>query len=103
MFTSDNFNKYPEARELLEAMIAERIELPFFAQCDTQIERQEDLVELLARAGCFQMFVGAESFDTEALRAAHKFQNHRRSTADRRALPQVRDHQPLLQHPRLPL
>ena len=75
MFTSDNFNKYPEAPALLEAMIAERIELPFFAQCDALIERQEDLVELLARAGCFQIFVGAESFDTEALRAAHKFHN----------------------------
>lgn len=75
MFTSDNFNKYPEVRELLGAMIAERIELPFFAQCDSQIERQEDLVELLARAGCFQLFVGAESFDTAALKAAHKFHN----------------------------
>jgi len=75
MFTSDNFNKYPEVRELAEAMIAERIELPFFAQCDAQIQRDPDLVELLARAGCFQMFVGVESFDTAALRAAHKFHN----------------------------
>jgi radical SAM superfamily enzyme YgiQ (UPF0313 family) len=71
MFTSDNFNKIAVARELLEAMVAERIRLPFFVQCDTQVERQEDLVELLARAGCFQMFVGAESFDRAALRAAH--------------------------------
>jgi hypothetical protein len=76
MFTADNFNKYPEVRQLLEAMIDERIRLPFFAQCDTQIARQEDLVELLARAGCFQMFVGVESFQREALRGAHKFQNH---------------------------
>jgi hypothetical protein len=75
MFTSDNFNKYPEVRELLDAMIAERIGLPFFAQCDAQIHRQEDLVELMARAGCHQIFVGAESFDTEALRGAHKFHN----------------------------
>lgn len=75
MFTSDNFNKYREARELLEAMIEEEIRLPFFVQCDAQIERQEDLVELLARAGCYQIFVGAESFDTAALRAAHKFHN----------------------------
>ena len=75
MFTSDNFNKYPEARELLDAMIAEDIRLPFFVQCDAQIERQEDFVELLARAGCYQIFVGAESFDTAALRAAHKFHN----------------------------
>jgi radical SAM superfamily enzyme YgiQ (UPF0313 family) len=75
MFTSDNFNKYPDVRELLDAMIAERIELPFFAQCDAQIHRQEDLVEHMARAGCHQIFVGAESFDAGALRAAHKFHN----------------------------
>jgi radical SAM superfamily enzyme YgiQ (UPF0313 family) len=74
-FTSDNFNKYPEVEELLEAMVEERIRLPFFVQCDAQIERQPKLVALLARAGCFQMFVGAESFSIEALRAAHKFHN----------------------------
>jgi radical SAM superfamily enzyme YgiQ (UPF0313 family) len=75
MFTSDNFNKYPQVDELLEAMIAERIELPFFAQCDAQIHRQGDLVARMARAGCHQIFVGAESFDTEVLRGAHKFHN----------------------------
>lgn len=76
MFTADNFNKYPEVRQLLEAMIEEKIRLPFFVQCDTQIARQDDLVELLARAGCFEMFVGVGSFQREALRGAHKFQNH---------------------------
>jgi len=75
MFTSDNFNKYPDVRILAEAMIAERIELPFFAQCDAQIHRDPDLVRLLARAGCFQMFVGAESFNAATLRDAHKFHN----------------------------
>lgn len=76
MFTSDNFNKIPEARELLLGMIADGVRLPFFAQCDAMVYRQEELVELMARAGCFQMFVGAESFSREALRAAHKLQNH---------------------------
>ncbi|MFL5531549.1 MAG: B12-binding domain-containing radical SAM protein [Gemmatimonadales bacterium] len=76
LFTADNFNKYPEVKQLLEAMIEERIRLPFFAQCDAQIWRQEELIELLARAGCFQIFVGVESFQREALRGAHKFQNH---------------------------
>lgn len=75
MFTSDNFNKYPQAPELLEAMIAERVRLPFFVQCDVQIERQEELLALMARAGCFQMLVGVESFRREALREAHKLQN----------------------------
>jgi len=76
MFTSDNFNKYPEVPELLAAMIEEKIRLPFFVQCDAQVFRQEDLVAQLARAGCFQMFVGVESFRREALRDAHKLQNH---------------------------
>jgi radical SAM superfamily enzyme YgiQ (UPF0313 family) len=75
MFTSDNLNKYGEVRELARAMIAERVEIPFFAQCDAQIERDPELVGLLARAGCFQMFVGAESFDSAVLRGAHKFHN----------------------------
>ena len=75
MFTSDNFNKFPEVRALLEAMVEERIRIPFFVQCDAQVHRQPELVELLARAGCFQMFVGAESFSTDALRGAHKFHN----------------------------
>ncbi len=75
MFTSDNFNKYPEAEALLEAMVEERLGLDFFVQCDTQIARQEHLVELLGRAGCFQMFVGVESFNRQTLLAAQKGQN----------------------------
>lgn len=75
MFTSDNFNKDPQVEELLRAMIRTGVELPFFVQCDTQIVRQPQLVELLARAGCWQMFVGVESFDREILKAQHKFHN----------------------------
>lgn len=75
MFTSDNFNKYPEAEKLLEAMIEERLGLEFFVQCDSQISRQEALVRLLAKAGCFQMFIGVESFNRQTLLAAHKGQN----------------------------
>lgn len=76
MFTSDNFNKYPQAEELLTEMIKQRLGLQFFVQCDTQIARQEQLVELLGRAGCFQMFVGVESFNRQTLLAAKKGQNH---------------------------
>lgn len=56
-------------------MVVERIGLKFFVQCDTQIAKQEGLVELLAKAGCYQMFVGVESFDRETLIAANKKQN----------------------------
>jgi radical SAM superfamily enzyme YgiQ (UPF0313 family) len=76
MFTSDNFNKYAEAKDLLAQMIAEKIEIPFFVQCDTQIAKQEELVSLLGRAGCFEMFVGVESFSRQTLLAVHKTQNH---------------------------
>ena len=75
MFTSDNFNKYPEAEELLSAIVEERLGLEFFVQCDTQIARQERLVALLAEAGCFSMFVGVESFNRQTLLAAQKGQN----------------------------
>jgi hypothetical protein len=76
MFTSDNFNKYAEAKELLEQMIAENIRLPFFAQCDTQMAKQEELISLMGKAGCFEIFVGVESFSRKTLLAAHKTQNH---------------------------
>jgi len=76
MFTSDNFNKYPDAEKLLHGMIEEKINIPFFVQCDTQIVRQEHLIELLSKAGCFQIFVGVESFNRKILLAASKGQNH---------------------------
>jgi len=76
MFTSDNFNKYSDAPDLLRQMIEEKLDIPFFVQCDTQVAKQEDFVELLGRAGCFEMFVGVESFNRQTLLAAHKAQNH---------------------------
>jgi radical SAM superfamily enzyme YgiQ (UPF0313 family) len=45
-------------------------------QCDVQVVRQPRFVELLGRAGCYQMFVGVESFDRAALLAVRKNQNH---------------------------
>jgi len=56
-------------------MVEERLGLEFFVQCDTQIARQERLVALLAKAGCYQMFVGVESFNRQTLLAAQKGQN----------------------------
>jgi len=76
MFTSDNFNKYPDAPELLEAMIAENLQLPFFVQCDTQVAKQPELIKLMGRAGCFMVLLGVESFDVAALRGVGK--NHNR-------------------------
>jgi len=82
MFTSDNFNKYAEARPLLEAMIEAGLRLPFFVQCDVQLVRDEALVALLARAGCAQVFVGVESFSRSVLKSVRKHQNHPSRYAD---------------------
>jgi hypothetical protein len=79
MFTSDNFNKYAEVRQLLRAMIDEDIRIPFFAQCDVHLEKDEELVSLLARAGCVQVFVGVESFSRATLKSVRKFQNDPRA------------------------
>ncbi len=75
MFTSDNFNKYPEVREFCEALARERLPLKFLCQCDSQIAEDPDLVNLLGQAGCEQIFVGVESFDRQVLRSAKKFHN----------------------------
>jgi radical SAM superfamily enzyme YgiQ (UPF0313 family) len=82
MFTSDNFNKYAEAKELLEQVIAEKLGIRYFVQVDTQIAKQEELLSLLGRAGCFEMFVGVESFSRKTLLAAHKTQNHPSTYSD---------------------
>jgi hypothetical protein len=76
MFVSDNFNKFPQVRDLLQAMIDERLGLRFFCQCDAQIAKEPGLVELLARAGGYEMFVGVESFNRKTLKAAGKHHNH---------------------------
>ena len=76
IFTSDNFNKYPEAPALLRAMADERLELQFFCQCDAQIADQEELMSLMHKANCWQIFVGVESFNRRTLLSAHKGHNH---------------------------
>jgi hypothetical protein len=76
MFTSDNFNKYADAKNLMREMIEQNVRIPFFVQCDTQVAKQEEFVSLMARAGCFEIFVGVESFNRKTLLAAHKTQNY---------------------------
>ncbi len=75
VFTSDNFNKFPLAPELLNAMIDEKIGVRFWFQADTQIVKQENLVQLIGRAGGAEMFLGVESFDSVALKGIQKRHN----------------------------
>jgi radical SAM superfamily enzyme YgiQ (UPF0313 family) len=75
VFTSDNFNKFPKAPELLTAMIEEKVGIRFWFQADTQIVKQEKLVELIGRAGGAEMFLGVESFDSADLKEIQKRHN----------------------------
>lgn len=75
MFVSDNFNKYPHVEDLLLEIIKEKFRIRFFCQCDTQIARQPELIELLRRAGCFEIFIGVESFNRSILKNVRKFHN----------------------------
>jgi Radical SAM superfamily len=77
MFTSDNFNKYPEARALCEAIIAAglHLKLRFFIQCDTQIHRQSELLKLFSAAGVYCIFFGVESLSQATLTEVSKRQN----------------------------
>jgi radical SAM superfamily enzyme YgiQ (UPF0313 family) len=63
-------------------MIFEDRRIPFFVQCHTQVAKHEELVSLLGRAGCFEMFVGVESFNRKTLLAAHKTQNYPSTYSD---------------------
>jgi len=75
VFTSDNFNKFPEAESLLSAMVDENVGIRFWFQADTQIVNQEKLVDLIAKAGGAEMFLGTESFDEQNLKTVHKRHN----------------------------
>jgi hypothetical protein len=74
-FTSDNFNKYDAREELLTRMIEEKIDIPWMCQCDTDVLEQPEFVGLMGRAGCYQVFLGVESFDRRVLQAVHKGHN----------------------------
>jgi hypothetical protein len=75
-FTSDNLNKWQGVVELCEAIIEEGLnDLQYFVQCDVQIEREPELLELFAKAGVYQVFLGIESFNQTTLSKIHKTQN----------------------------
>ena len=76
LFTMDNFNKNPSTPALLDAMAENGLTVPFFAQVDSQIGKQEWLVEKMARAGCAIMMVGVESLNRVTLKQFHKYHNH---------------------------
>ncbi len=78
-FTDDNFARNSKWREVFEMLIRlreqENIPIQFMIQADTQSHKIPDFIDLAARAGCTQVFIGMESINPQNLKAVGKTQN----------------------------
>ncbi len=75
-FCDDNFTANKRrARELLEAMIAEKLHFRWSTQVRADLARDPDLVRLMRRAGCHTVFIGFESVNARSLTEMKKSQN----------------------------
>lgn len=78
-FTDDNMARNPRWREVFERLIrlreVEGYHVSFMMQVDVPSYRLPDFVDLAARAGCTQVFIGLESLNPDNLKAASKGQN----------------------------
>jgi hypothetical protein len=77
-FTDDNFARKKLWRETFEAIIKlreEGIKITFMMQVDLA-RKPKDFVNLAAKAGCTQVFIGMESVNPENLKAEGKKQNN---------------------------
>jgi len=83
----DNFigNK-KRVRELLEALVKwrERVrpKMGFLTEASVNLAEQDDLLDLMVRAGFKKVFVGLETPVPECLQECHKVQNAKRDLAD---------------------
>ena len=75
-FYDDNFTASPaRTKALLAAMIAEGFTFRWSTQVRADVARDEELVELMRRAGCHTVFVGFESVNPESLAEMNKRQS----------------------------
>ncbi len=75
-FCDDNFTaNRSRARELLEAMLAQRYQFQWSTQVRTDLARDPDLVRLMKRAGCHTVFIGFESVNPRSLALMKKNQS----------------------------
>src|SRR5947199_8110997 len=77
-FTDDNFARNPHWKDILEGLMrlrVEGLEFSFMVEADLVDWKIPRFVELLAQAGCNQVFMGVETVRQETLNAARKRQN----------------------------
>jgi hypothetical protein len=73
-FADDNLTLRKRwAKDLMRAL--EPLKISFICQSSVDVAKDEELLGLMAKAGCVGILVGFESLDPEALREANKTQN----------------------------
>jgi radical SAM superfamily enzyme YgiQ (UPF0313 family) len=74
-FYDDNFTASPrKAKELLREMIRLRLGFRWSTQVRSDVARDPELLDLMAKAGCATLFIGFESVDPKALKEMKKSQ-----------------------------
>jgi radical SAM superfamily enzyme YgiQ (UPF0313 family) len=74
-FSDDNFTANPRhTKELLNAMINEKLKLKWSAQVRVDVAQDLELVKLMKKAGCYTVFIGFESVNPESLGEIKKSQ-----------------------------
>ena len=74
-FCDDNFTANRERiKELCSRIISENLNIEWSAQVRVEAAKDPELMQLMARAGCYIVFVGLESINPETLKAYNKCQ-----------------------------
>ncbi len=74
-FCDDNFTANRErTKELCSRILEENLKIEWSAQVRVEAARDPELMELMAKAGCFVVFVGLESINPATLKAYNKSQ-----------------------------
>ena len=79
-FVDDTFNANPQRakpmlREIIAWQEARGYPFGFLTQCSVNLAKTGELLDLMARAGFFRVFLGIESTEVEAHEQTRKFQN----------------------------
>jgi radical SAM superfamily enzyme YgiQ (UPF0313 family) len=74
-FCDDNFTAHRERiKELCQRLLSENLQIEWSAQVRVEAAKDPELLTLMARSGCFTVFVGLESVNPATLEAYNKAQ-----------------------------
>ena len=74
-FCDDNFTAdLKRSKQLMERIITEGLKVEWSAQVRVEAARDPELLDLMARSGCFMVFIGLESINPATLKSFKKAQ-----------------------------